>query len=70
MKKFTHLALSLAFSMIATASAATADTGKVVDGCEIVLVEGTNYYNKADPTCVFASFPKSDKDDREAALNN
>ena len=45
-------------------------TGKVVDGCEIVTVEGTNYSNKVDPRCVFASFPKSDKDDREAALNS
>ena len=49
--------------------AAFADT-KIVDGCEIVTVEGTNYSNKVDPTCVFASFPKSDKADREAALNS
>lgn len=46
--------------------AAFADT-KIVDGCEIVTVEGTNYSNKVDPRCVFASFPPADKDDRAAA---
>jgi len=40
---------------------------RIVDGCEIVTVEGTNYSNKVDPRCDFASFPKADKDDRAAA---
>ncbi len=40
---------------------------RIVDGCEIVTVEGTNYSNKIDPSCDFASFPAADKDDRAAA---
>lgn len=59
--KLTIAALALVAMINAPAFAIT------MDGCEIVQVEGANYFNKADPSCKFASFPASDKDDRIAA---
>ena len=54
-------------AMIVMAAIAAPAFAKIVDGCEIVQVEGANYFAKVDPGCAFASFPKSDKDDRKAA---
>lgn len=40
----------LALTLIAIAAPISA---KTIAGCEVVQVEGANYFNKADPSCVF-----------------
>lgn len=44
------LILTTAFILAAGTAFATTTT---IAGCAVTLVEGANYYNKADPTCVF-----------------
>lgn len=57
-------------AMIVMAAVAAPAFAKIVGDCEIVQVEGANYFAKVDPRCTFASFPKADKDDRADALGN
>ena len=60
---------ALLIAIIAMAPMPTFAEGKVIDGCEVIQVEGTNYFNKADPACVFNhASAKEDRDDRLADL--
>jgi hypothetical protein len=51
--KYATLTTATALAALLTSVTFAAADISVVDGCAVVKVEGTNYYNKADPNCAF-----------------
>jgi hypothetical protein len=47
--------IGLVVGLSLSGSADNATTASALLGCDTYVVEGTNYTNKVDPTCTFAS---------------